>query len=103
MSIRNYFTSRVSNAGVTGFRKNAAVFSEKAAKEFKRLDKQIRKRIGEKLLEYAASENLSEAKKLTNSALGQWRYRVGDYRVIFDLSGKEIQVLKVAHRSEAYE
>ena len=79
------------------------VFSEKASKEFKKLDKQLQKRIGEKLLEYAASENLSEAKKLTNSNLGQWRYRIGDYRVIFDLSGKEIQVLKIAHRSEVYE
>ena len=79
------------------------VFSEMASKEFKKLDKQLQKRIGEKLLEYAASENLSEAKKLTNSNLGQWRYRIGDYRVVFDLSGKEIQVLKIAHRSEVYE
>jgi mRNA interferase RelE/StbE len=78
-------------------------FSERAAKEFKKLDKQVQKRIIEKPTEYAATENLSEAKKLVNSALGQWRYRIGDYRIIFDLSGKEIQVLKVAHRSEIYE
>jgi mRNA interferase RelE/StbE len=79
------------------------IFSQRAAKEFKKLDKQIQKRIIEKLTEYATDENLSEAKKLINSKLGQWRYRVGDYRIIFDLSGKEIQVLKVAHRSEVYE
>ena len=78
-------------------------FSQRAAKEFKKLDKQIQRRIIEKLTEYATDENLSEAKKLINSKLGQWRYRVGDYRIIFDLSGKEIQVLKVAHRSEVYE
>jgi mRNA interferase RelE/StbE len=78
-------------------------FSQRAAKEFKKLDKQIQKRIIEKLTEYAADENLSEAKKLINSKLGQWRYRVGNYRIIFDLSGKEIQILKVAHRSEVYE
>ncbi len=78
-------------------------FSERAAKEFKKLDKQVRKRIAEKLTEYALSENLSEAKKLVNSDLGEWRYRVGDYRIVFDLTGKEIQVLKVAHRSEVYE
>jgi mRNA interferase RelE/StbE len=79
------------------------IFSQRAAKEFKKLDRQIQKRIIEKLTEYAADENLIEAKKLINSKLGQWRYRVGDYRIIFDLSGKEIQVLKVAHRSEVYE
>ena len=78
-------------------------FSERAAKEFKKLDKQVQNRIIEKLTEYASSENLSEAKKLVNSDLGQWRYRVGDYRIIFDLAGNEIQVLKVAHRSEVYE
>jgi mRNA interferase RelE/StbE len=44
-----------------------------------------------------------QAKKLINPTLGPWRYRIGDYRIIFDLSGREIQVLKVAHRSEVYE
>ena len=78
-------------------------FSLQAAKEFRKLDKQIQKRIIGKLKKYAREENLSEAKKLTNSLLGQWRYRIGDYRVIFDLADKEIQVLKVAHRSEVYE
>jgi mRNA interferase RelE/StbE len=71
--------------------------------KYKKLDKQVQKRIIEKLTEYAADENLSEAKRLINSKLGQWRYRVGDYRIVFDLSGKEMQVLKVAHRSEVYE
>ncbi len=78
-------------------------FSEKAAKEFRKLEKHVQKRIVEKLTEYAANENLSEAKKLAHPSLGQWRYRIGDYRIIFDLSGKEMQVLKVAHRSEVYE
>jgi len=78
-------------------------FSVRAARELKKLDKQLQKRIIEKLMHYAATENLSEAKKLTDSRLGQWRYRIGDYRVIFDLLGKEILVLKVAHRSEVYE
>jgi mRNA interferase RelE/StbE len=78
-------------------------FSVRAARELKKLDKQIQKRIIEKLMHYASTENLSEAKKLTDSRLGEWRYRIGDYKVIFDLSAKEIQVLKVAHRSEVYE
>jgi mRNA interferase RelE/StbE len=78
-------------------------FSVKAARELKKLDKQIQRRIIEKLTQYAITENLSEAKKLTNPLLGEWRYRIGDYRVIFDISGKEMQVLKVAHRSEVYE
>jgi mRNA interferase RelE/StbE len=78
-------------------------FSNQAAKELKKLDKQIQKRIIDKLVQYAKTENLKEAKKLTSPTLGQWRYRIGDYRIIFDLAGKEVQVLKVAHRSEVYE
>jgi len=78
-------------------------FSNKAARELKKLDKQVQKRIIEKLIQYANSENLTEAKRLTNPLLGEWRYRIGDYRVIFDLVDNEILVLKVAHRSEVYE
>ncbi len=78
-------------------------FSDRAARELKKPDKQTQRRIIEKLTQHAATENLSEVKKLTNPLLGEWRYRIGDYRVIFDLSGNEIQVLKVAHRSEVYD
>ena len=79
------------------------VFSERAAKEFRKLDKQIQKRIISKLKKYAQEENLSEAKRLTNPVLGTWRYRVGDWRIVFDLNGKELQVLKVAKRRDVYE
>lgn len=79
------------------------VFSNRAAKEFRKLDKATQKRIADKLIEYAREENLREAKKLTNPILGEFRYRIGDYRVIFDLEDKELQVLKVAHRSKVYE
>jgi len=68
-------------------------FSDRAARELKKPDKQTQRRIIEKLTQHAATENLSEVKKLTNPLLGEWRYRIGDYRVIFDLSGNEIQVL----------
>lgn len=52
-------------------------FSHRAAKELKKLDRQIQKRIIEKLSEYAAAENLAESKLLTNSELGERRYRIG--------------------------
>jgi len=35
-------------------------------------------------------------------ALGSWRFRVGDYRVVFDIEGKKIIVLRVGHRREVY-
>ncbi|MBW2067248.1 MAG: type II toxin-antitoxin system RelE/ParE family toxin, partial [Deltaproteobacteria bacterium] len=30
-------------------------------------------------------------------ALGTYRFRIGDYRVIFDIEGKDIVVLRVGH------
>jgi mRNA interferase RelE/StbE len=43
-------------------------------------------------------------KRLTGPLAGYWRYRVGDYRVIYriDPNNKKVFVLKIAHRSEAY-
>jgi mRNA interferase RelE/StbE len=79
------------------------VFSERAAREFRKLDKQVQQRIISKLKEYAGDENLKEAKRLTNPVLGTWRYRIGDWRIIFDLEEKELQVLKVANRREVYD
>jgi len=42
------------------------------------------------------------ANKLTDPRLGSYRFRIGDYRVIFDLDGNKIIVLRVGHRKDIY-
>lgn len=44
-------------------------------------------------------------KPLVGKLRGHYRYRVGDYRVIYriDESAHKVFVLKIAHRSKAYE
>ncbi len=44
-------------------------------------------------------------KQLAGRLAGRYRYRVGDYRVIYriDEPQQTVLVLKIAHRSEAYE
>jgi len=42
------------------------------------------------------------ATKLVDESLGQHRYRIGDYRVIFDVEGNNIVILRVGHRREIY-
>ncbi len=37
-----------------------------------------------------------------NSSLGSYRFRIGDFRVIFDIEKDEIVVLRVGHRREIY-
>jgi mRNA interferase RelE/StbE len=47
----------------------------------------------------------SNVKPLRGNLAGCYRYRVGDYRVLYriDDSQKVVLVLKIAHRSEVYE
>ena len=44
-------------------------------------------------------------KALTANRVGQWRYRIGDYRLICEIKDSEIiiLVLEVGHRREIYE
>ncbi|MEO8326039.1 MAG: type II toxin-antitoxin system RelE/ParE family toxin [Nitrospirota bacterium] len=48
------------------------------------------------------SDPLKHTENLTDSQLGSYRFRVGDYRIIFDLVGSEIVVLRIGHRREIY-
>ncbi len=45
---------------------------------------------------------ISLAKKLTNPKLGTYRYKVGDYRVVFDIDNKTVIILRVGHRKTIY-
>ncbi|NUN98684.1 MAG: type II toxin-antitoxin system RelE/ParE family toxin [Candidatus Omnitrophica bacterium] len=45
---------------------------------------------------------LKHARKLSNSSIGTYRYRIGNYRVIFDLADRDVVVLRVGHRREIY-
>ena len=78
-------------------------FKKSAAKEIDKLPPYIRKRILEKLKFYAAQENpLKFADKLKDYRFGEYRFRMGDYRMLFDVEDKEITILKVGHRKDIY-
>lgn len=78
-------------------------FTKKSKRQFIKLDSQAKKRIISKLDFWVESgDPLRFAEGLTNSELGEYRFRVGDYRVIFDVEGEKIVVLAVGHRREIY-
>ncbi len=62
-------------------------FKEKAAKEIDSLPSATRKRI---------------LKKLKDSHFGEYRFRIGDYRLLFDVENNTITILKVGHRRDIY-
>ncbi len=71
------------------------------------LDEIAARRIAGKLRFFAAQQNpLRFAKRLTGSAQGEYRFRVGDYRILFDVNRSRVItilfILRVKHRREAY-
>ena len=78
------------------------VFARQAAREFDALDLTVRQRIETALDQFAVDPLAlqSQIKRLKGDMA--MRLRVGDWRIIFDLTHDEIVVLAVAHRREVY-
>lgn len=81
-------------------------FTENAKKQLKKLDKHISSLIIgwlEKNIENCENPRI-HGKGLIENKSGQWRYRIGDYRVICEILDNEIivLVLEVGHRRDVY-
>ena len=78
-------------------------FKPQAVRDLKKLPQNIQKKIIDKL-EYflSSSKPLSFADALINREIGQYRFRISDYRVIFDVDGEKIIILTIGHRKEIY-
>ena len=78
-------------------------FTSKSLKQFRKLDRQIQFRIIKKLDQICLSNNpLEYADPIFDKELGEYRFRIGDYRVIFDISNDLITILKVGDRKDIY-
>ncbi|MBR2675215.1 MAG: type II toxin-antitoxin system RelE/ParE family toxin [Mogibacterium sp.] len=82
-------------------------YTEKALKSLKKLDRSvlfmIKAWIEKNLLE---TENPRQhGKGLTATRSGQWRYRVGDYRILAEIQEDKLVILvvEVGHRKNIYE
>ena len=82
-------------------------FTEKARKFLKKADKQT-----SKLITSWIRENLENCenprlrgKGLTSNLSGQWRYRIGDYRVLAEIQEDKIiiLILEIGHRRDIYD
>ena len=81
--------------------------SKKAQKSLNKLDLGQSNKVHAWIEEYLVGcENpRAHGKPLRGDFKGKWRYRVGDYRLIADILDDVviIEIVKVAHRKEAYE
>jgi len=83
------------------------IFAKNAISQLNKLDKQLRKRIMDKLYFYSKQDNpLSFALKLTASVSGEYRFRIGEYRAIFDIDKQGnisvLFILAIKHRKDIY-
>ncbi|MFH1146519.1 MAG: type II toxin-antitoxin system RelE/ParE family toxin [Pseudomonadota bacterium] len=77
------------------------VYTQKAVRDIDGFDAGVKKRIGTTMLRFKDNP-LQYAERLTDPELGGYRFRIGDYRVIFDIEGNDIVVLRAGHRKEIY-
>ena len=79
--------------------------ADNARKQLARLDKTQAQRITKYLRRVMMLEDPRDAgKALTGNLRTYWRYRVGDYRVIFEIRDAELVIVavEIGHRSEVY-
>ena len=77
------------------------LFTKNARRDIEKLDGVIQKRIAKKLL-YFKSDPIKLSKALVDFEQGQYRYRIGDFRICFDVEGNKIVVNRIRHRREVY-
>ena len=75
-------------------------FESKVAKDVKRIDKNTLRRVLDKI--DLLTDNLAgDIKHLTNY-YPEYRLRVGDYRVLFEVEDDTIVVYRIKHRRDVY-
>ena len=77
------------------------IYAKSAVKDIEKLDKVAKRKLKLKIEQYL-KEPLRNAKKLINPMIGSYRWSVGNYRIVFDVDGKIIVVLKIGHRKDVY-
>jgi len=80
------------------------LLESRAEKELEALPKQTLKRIDIKLQALSVNPRPRGAAKLRGKESEGWRFRIGDYRILYQIDDKEniIRIYRIKHRREAY-
>lgn len=76
------------------------ISSPRFARDVRKLTAETQQRV---LAELARlEESPMHGKKLSGAKIGQWRVRVGEYRIRYDVIGDTVHLHRVRHRRESY-
>ena len=80
------------------------VYLDQVEEDLKKLDKSTAKKVLSRIETYLATSPKGLGKPLKGEFLGYWRYRWGDYRVIYKISEREILILilRIGNRKDVY-
>ncbi len=76
-------------------------YTKSAVKDIRKLDSVAKKKIKKKI-EIFSKKPIFYSRRLIDKSLGSYRWRIGNYRVIFDLDDEKIIILRIGHRREIY-
>ena len=79
------------------------LLERRAERDIKKLPEEIFHRIIPRLKALSDNPKPSGCRKITGSK-SDWRIRIGDYRVIYEINerAKTVKVMRVRHRKDAY-
>jgi len=80
------------------------IYAKSVAKDLRKLPASSLPRIKQGIEELREFPNLSQIKHLKNHPIADYRLRIGNYRILFDVDWEkmEIIVLKISHRKDVY-
>jgi mRNA interferase RelE/StbE len=76
------------------------VIARRFYKDLRQIDAQDQERILDSLRHIR--QEPYKGRKVVVAEAGQYRWRVGTYRIRYDIEGDKVHVLRVRHRREAY-
>ncbi len=82
----------------------SAEITDEAERDFEQLDKQVASRIRKRIKWLAENFEQTAPERLGGSLSDLYKFRVGDYRVLYDIisEGRTLLIHRVRHRREIY-
>jgi mRNA interferase RelE/StbE len=78
-------------------------WDEQSLEDLEALDYKTAEKIVLKVESYLIHNPKGLGKPLSHEYSGLYRYRFGDYRVIYEIKSEEVIIVKVGHRKDVYE
>jgi mRNA interferase RelE/StbE len=79
------------------------VYHPQVADDVRAIDRKDRTRLSKAIHERLTTNPEQFGKPLRGTLAGYWKLRVGDYRVVFRIVGKEVWVFGMIHRRSIYD